>query len=486
MASDPRGPIESGRLVAPPKMEPVTNYPPPLDAGVLDAGLLDAGVVKAPLAVAVDPFSLKERHWVQRVACLGGSIEQTVMVLFEHRYGRPSADPELRATRDEAGADPREYATYAELDDMYTLDRLRVMVGDEFQKYDKEVHDEFESLTSLVRDHFKSDAGVSETFNQYQKLRPMYCSVGIDHPKSVVFDKLVMSSVLGKNVVVHEEMKEALKLLAEKLDAKVERTSNTLAKEVTSADGFHPRLIANTNFISNHSLGLAIDINAPNNPHIVDKTVIALIKDITKTDAGPEGFDFGKALVKPEDQQSLDDEAKRQQKIKEITEIHVKAQQASDLVRDWLTEQLEREKRGKFDLSQLAAKVNEWRDKIKNAANLAEAESYRYEYEQAERTLATKEAKFNSDGDRQRLEALRKLVGEVTLQFWAREGIRNLPLDLVLALVVDLHFEWGDEWEKSKDGMHFDFLKNADGGVIIPKKRFMGLNEALERGPDGI
>jgi len=486
MADPLYGSAETGWR-APPMSPPVTNYPPPLDSGVLDGGALDGGVLRAPLAVAVEPLSRRERLWVERVACLGGNIEETVQFLFEHRYGREPRDPERRARGDERYANPREYATAEESDDINTLDDLRRMVGNEYEAYNNRVRGEFDGMTSLVQAHFKPnrDAGQEEMLEHYFKLRPLYCSVGIDDPKDVVFDHLVMAQFLGRNVVVHEQVATQLQDLEATLNAIKPQLAAEMRKEVTSAGGFAPRIVANTTTTSNHALGLALDINANNNPHIVNKTVIALIKDVTKTDARPEGFDFGQTLLET-DQPPPQSQEERDRRVDEITQIHTAAQQASLDLQAWLQKALDEEKNGKLNLSNLEAMVNEWRLRIVNAVDLAEAEGYRAGYEEAQRELSQAFNEFASDGTQQRLEAFRKLVGPEVVQLWADEGIRNLPLDLVIALSVDLNFTWGDEWESSKDGMHFDYLKGLDGGVIIPKRAFRGLNTVLERGPGGL
>src|SRR5205823_13084081 len=72
--------------------------------------------------------------------------------------------------------------------------------------------------------------------------------------------------------------------------------------------------------LSNHAFGLAVDIDSPWNPHIKDREVIEVLKEIT-------GYDFGEYFVnRSEAIPSLDWAA----------QIHMRERDASNRLQDWL------------------------------------------------------------------------------------------------------------------------------------------------------
>lgn len=456
-----------------PRGEAVTDYPPALDSRVLDA----------PVDFQEEPLSKAEEKLVADALCLGADEQFVVELVFRRRHQRKSAAsvrPEPRRREVEREKDAELHLS----NDAKALGRLRSLIGPLVVAFEQKVLSEFNHLErnkKFVASFFKPTvaAGRQETIANYRALRALYCREGITRPVEEVFDDLREASFLGKPVMVHKQVATKLLFLAMQLNKDSPDLARVIGEGVKSASGFVPRNVANRRVLSNHALGLALDINPERNPHIVEPRVKQLILEITKgkDPEFQEGFDFGTAFVDRSLQQT-DSEDERRRRIERIVQIHAIAMRASDILKAWLEETIARE-------SELAAEIKITRSRVagdKKALASAKTDdgrkSAQKDLEKDEALLSSKETEMSTDPDLKNLRALREAVGNKTLDAWATSGIREISLDLVIAL-VNQGFTWGDEYDDSKDGMHFDFERDSGGNKIISKKRYRDLNDLV-------
>lgn len=302
-----------------------------------------------------------------------------------------------------------------------------------WEEYRRTMRAEWERIPGWVQASFDFDgaakkafAGVSadeRRFTFYLRSRPLYYQAGYSQPVDQIFLKLTTPGFLGREVGggVSECFAEALSQ-AEKLlirwDSPLSKASSV---DIQKVYGFVPRFIAGSIKLSNHAFGLAIDVDAPNNPHLKmgekgpSGTVFDVIKKIT-------GYDFGHSFV----DRSLPPPDRARY-------IHQQQREASEKLKLWLQ-----------------AHLPEY-------ISMARAQSTGHKPGDP----LFKDDEFSTGGPPQStVEAVdcKALVTGYSLEgvkTWARGGIQTVPVELAAAL-LEVGMRWGSEYEGSKDVMHFE------------------------------
>jgi hypothetical protein len=305
---------------------------------------------------------------------------------------------------------------------------------------------EFEAFPALVRQSFgvlpepkkiptpkqaqAMESAHEKAAEKYVRMRALYYVFGYSDPPRFL-NSIQAARVLEHDVEygVHPKFAERLGLLSEAILKRDPSLRGRVSTVIKSAIGLQPRPIAGESkpTISNHAFGLAVDLDATTNPMIKDRAVIGVLNSVV----GEPSFDFGRFAVDPKENPHL------------LTETaYARLREASLRVQDWLKHHL-------YDVKLSLPEDPE-----------------------ACRDLQSREV---ADENVTRMRILTSRVPWKELEAWARNGILTIPLALVLALRKDLNFEWGGEYNHSKDMMHFE-LRYWD---IIPR------DEGLETFPKG-
>ena len=323
---------------------------------------------------------------------------------------------------------------------------LRALIRPQVAAYQRMVAVEFRGLKIRFSDPYqqRSDA------EHYAYMRPRYYVLGYSDPVRDIFNRIHPCQFLGKNVPggVHVVFANVLAAVPGILDAVVPGLADRVASCILTQDGgFVPRDIAHHRQLSNHAFGLAVDIDPAFNPHVVDKEVVAVLNEVV-SNRKKINFSFDERYTsRMPGNRLLSDEGRTK-----VTFLY--ARMASDAVRDWLAENLDTYER--------------CLDQISAGAKAAKGSN--------EETLA-KNARDNIDSNPD-LKRLDRITGHgmpkgdypslQTLHNWARYGIQTIPVELALAMEQAMklfgfpkdarHRPWGQEWERSKDAMHFELV----------------------------
>lgn len=250
----------------------------------------------------------------------------------------------------------------------------------------------------------------------YILMRAALYQNGYDDPAESVFGEITEGNLLGHEIIggVHVKLREALDVVNKRLNEAPGDIGELAAREIKSVASFVPRFQALKQGqkgpppLSNHALGLAIDIDFVSNPHIKEREVIAAMKQITGVDFGISFTPYSSTLPA----------------VELAREAHRTGQQASDALRKWLERWLP-----------VHLEMEE-RKKIKASFPSPDPET--------ERQLGL-------------LATILKYHKLWEVKAWKEKGIQTLPVELAAAL-VDAGLRWGSMYENHKDAMHFELL----------------------------
>jgi peptidoglycan hydrolase-like protein with peptidoglycan-binding domain len=181
---------------------------------------------------------------------------------------------------EEARAEPLRYEgpTVPVLDD-YLL-YLETLVDEEvFDEETRSAEQEWRAVPAIHR-HFHGDTP-QERFARYLELRPLYrAATGASDPAAWIARTIVSVSFLGKSTPAHRDLAAPLAAAEDTL-----RRGGS-APRVDWFWGFVPRAMRTRAQLSNHALGLAVDIDHKTNPHIHHRDEIRVILAATGVDLG--------------------------------------------------------------------------------------------------------------------------------------------------------------------------------------------------------
>lgn len=408
-------------------------------------------------------LNAEERRTVVEAACEGIEIEMIVEGLLMQRH------PEFfRMSRE-----PPDWE--AEL--MARLD-IEAAVKGLWARHRANVFAEFNGFPVHVRRAMGNDP------ERWWDLRGGFCAAGYERPAAIIDDIEPEGTTLlfGRRVQqgMHRELARRIADLETGMPPEVQiAMRRAIGDQVRDILGFQPRRIAGSDQLSHHAFGLAIDVDAVTNPHIKNKEVLAVLKEVTKgSQSAPDGFDFGQRFIEPPKE--------GQETEVDYVALHAKAREASEVVRVWLEKaygrraqlragaDLSREniKRFEVELSK-AKKTNAPASQIAEIeAKIKAARDELKEWQQAE----------SDDADLAKLKILERYHGK-DVRSWAAYGIVTVPLELVVAL-QRVGLTWGMQWKASKDVMHLELpldlidkktgevkareLTPAPGPIVVP------------------
>jgi hypothetical protein len=252
----------------------------------------------------------------------------------------------------------------------------------------------------------------------YIAMRGALYQVGYDDPADAVFRRITKATLLGHKIEggVHLNFADTLSRFETLLESWSAGLADKVAGAIKRVGGFVPRFQALKKGqrgpapLSNHALGLAIDIDFVSNPHIKEPAVIAVVRELT-------GVDFGKSLIQYSTEMPP---------VERVKEIHRIASQASADVRAWLQRWLP-----------LHLEL-EGRKRVKASFPDAVTDS------ETEHNLGL-------------LKTILKHHNLREVQAWKDSGIQSIPVELAAGLEA-LGFRWGSTYERHKDAMHFELL----------------------------
>lgn len=324
--------------------------------------------------------------------------------------------------------------------------------------YETRTKQEFAELPAVhVHFNFEDEGG---SFVYYKKLRPYYFNDGL-HDLRPVFKRLKTVAFLRKRVVVLDEMAERLKRAETTLDGWKAGLASEIAAEIGLIESFVPRLERGSESkLSNHSFGLAIDIDSATNPYVANPEVVRVIAEVT-------GFRLDQAMLALQDQ---DESA-----VDQAAQTYVRLQEASERLKKWLQEWIPKFKQ---------------RDVAPSGLMTPASQSTSQRSWKPGDNITTNEKRTSNPGDKSEVERVRHLrnIGLVhslyvalgkrddVLQRWMERGIHTLPFYLVIALVM-AGLRWGGMYESKKDGMHFELLD--DDNQILKRKRKGRLSDVI-------
>jgi hypothetical protein len=98
-----------------------------------------------------------------------------------------------------------------------------------------------------------------------------------------------------------------------------------------------------------------------------------------------------------------------------------------------------------------------------------------YPEEEAFEEIESAFAEINSDPDLSRIQTLYENFDISYINTWEKQGVMSIPLYFAAALVGEQGLQWGEQYEGSKDAMHFELV---DG----PTKPHVKADAPLARG----
>jgi hypothetical protein len=409
------------------------------------------------------------------------------MLLSNRRRSRPAAAPT-------AG-----FRTGIQLDPFDLSEGLQTLVAHERQRYERMITNEFDGLPEFVRNTFADPYGpnaaqrsapkpgsaewLANNRAYYLQMRPRYYVAGYNDPAGTIFAQIDKAWLLGKEVScgLHAKFAAKLGLLRGVLESWKPGLAGKVTAQITSVGGFVPRPVAGSRTLSNHALGLAIDVDYLSNPHIKHPQVIALFNALV----ADTGFKFGDPALAGEDLSGIS-------RVDQIAEIHRRSTEASRKIQAWVArhlpryvalkktiedaqqgqkQQLETEKKvlrdrkGKIDTTGMVSTTQYLDLERKAQAEL--------DYDTDMRSMKViEDYQFEDIADRKtRYREFQRQMSE-----WALYGIQSFPLELAAGL-ASLGLRWGEEYQHHKDAMHFEF----EGGVPpdVPGGRDPELSDLL-------
>jgi D-alanyl-D-alanine carboxypeptidase len=425
-------------------------------ASVLDAGALrntgeilnrsDAGVVQPRLD---DLLTANEVHFVEEQLSASDTItDMLIDMLRQVAQRRGIAIGKLHALNDDVLMEPDPASALEQRGgskEDWAAYRLAADIADVAKQVLRKIAKEWNELPDPAHTAFEDEAKIqhAEPLDWYRRIRAMMYMEGWPDPARH-WSQLVEVTLFGVNIErgVHRE-------LVTKLEATTDASPWDVTSKppeddkisITSALGFQPRPVANTNKLSNHAWGLAIDVDADLNPYITQKDVMNVIKARTS-----DHVDLSKDPIDPK---TPDD-----QKLATAYELLKKA---SDDIVTWLMATISKDATLKAAVEDSDEKLR-LANQTKDSATIAAAEQM---------SKAAHDA-WDHDPAVKDLRTLRKHLGEKELENWKRKGFLSLPLEVVTR-IKSKGLRWGGEYKEKKDFMHFELsphglLERGDGG----------------------
>jgi hypothetical protein len=384
----------------------------------------------------------------------------------------------------------------------------RLVVSEESTRFDSIIQQEMQQISfasaaqggAEVRDG-KYPGPVQDPDEYQHTIRPLYYSYGHTHPADFL-SKQVEFTLFGKPKLktwIHEDLAHILIKTPRVLDGWNAGLAEQTAKGIDSVNGLQIREIKGKKALSNHAFGCAIDVNALANPHVVGPAVIAVFNSVVK-DAGVQ-FDFGKPVLGPHAMEVAANASSvaghSTYTADDIMELQNRAIPASDAVKAWLQTNLPRYRQiiSQIQIAekQLGIKNVKPNTPLKDRFKAAEAARNRwahqqeaklkdkpvpvygpeqpappaesYPEEEAFEELDSAIAAITNDPDLSRIQILHENFDTSYINTWETKGVMSIPLYFAAALVAKQGLQWGEQYESSKDAMHFELVDGPNPHV---------------------
>jgi len=306
------------------------------------------------------------------------------------------------------------------------VEDLRPLVQARFDAYVEVARREFTCLSPFVQASFDPITKppyadpIGTWGDKYIVLRGAYYRAGWTCIKRDVLDLIQPATFFGAPVLggVHREMAEVLRGVEEQI--RVTRPELALQKHAAGfvIGGFVPRFQAASSQLSNHALGLAIDIDATWNPQLKSPAARAALARAT-------GDDIGRSLYA---MSSIDMVAKTYDRV-----------------------------------AAMSARLQEWlKNWLHQYEELARQRAEALKDPRGKEKVASIDKQIRSDED---LNAVATLVKEYTLrtvQSWQAYGIVTIPPEIIKAFLnvgSRNGARWGGQYDNTKDIMHLELLR---------------------------
>lgn len=326
------------------------------------------------------------------------------------------------------------------------------------------------------------------------RIRPLYYSHGYTDPADFLSQQ-VEYSLLGKGRLktwIHSDLKDILDKTPGVLNGWAAGLAEATAKEIGSVNGLQIREVKGKGVLSNHAFGCAIDVNALGNPHVVGAAVVEVFNWVARQGGVP--FDFGKPIL------TQHERGHARYTADDIMEIRNRAIPASDAVRAWLQTNLPRYRKimaqvqvaeqelgikhvkpgtplgERFTKASAAAKRLR-QERLKKIPPFVETEANKGsepppDAEPEGEALHEIDEAFlaiTSDPDLSRIQVLYENFDTSYINTWEKQGVMSMPLYFAAALVGELGLRWGEQYEGSKDAMHFELVDHVPANDPLPK-----------------
>jgi hypothetical protein len=335
---------------------------------------------------------------------------------------------------------------------------------------------------------------VADADDYRYKIRPLYYSHGYTDPADFLSEQ-VEYSLLGKAKLktwIHSDLKEILDKTPGVLNGWTAGLAEQTAKGIESVNGLQIREVKGRNVLSNHAFGCAIDVNALGNPHVVGPAVIEVFNSVTREAGVP--FDFGKPILTKQERGHANYTAD------DIMEVRNRAIPASDAVKAWLQTNLPRYRKimAQVQIAEKELGIKHVKaettlaERLKNAS--AAADRLRHERQKKKPVFVRTEsnlgsepppdddpegaaleeieqafAAITSDRDLSRIQVLYENFDAGYIDTWEKQGVMSIPLYFAAAMVGELGLQWGEQYEGSKDAMHFELVDHVPANDPLSK-----------------
>jgi len=342
-----------------------------------------------------------------------------------------------------------------------------------------------EEMERIAPDGDAQDNPVQDSTEYQYRFRPLYYSFGYTRPADFL-EQQVKYSLLGKPSLttwIHQDLADRLDGLPGVLTGWDASLVQKTVQQVNTANGLQIRTVKGKDVLSNHAFGLAVDVNALSNPHVVGAAVVAVFNWVA-LQSGCH-FDFGGPVL------SRAERGHANYTMDDIMEVHNRAKPASDAVKTWLQENLPRYKKlmeqvkaGEKELGINASPGTKLEDRLHNAEVAQNRLQRQRELKDPNKVCTTPAqdtpemisfkkvdaalGQISVDPDLQRIQVLYENFDTSYIETWVKQGVMTMPLYLAVALVGELGLQWGEQYEGSKDAMHFELVKEKNTPYIAP------------------
>jgi len=478
----------------------------------IDKGTQSRSAMMRPGSLGLTPFTLDESLLQESLHTLFRSIIQEALrrgakdgdlQFLRRKYlwmrhteaaGKIAGDAELGVLAPIGGFEEESWTKNVVDEESLRFDWIidaelqRISKGHEESSFHKEIQGNAE----VPANHYPGPVADGDDYRY--RIRPIYYSHGYTDPADFLSQQ-VEYSLLGKSRLktwIHSDLKEILEKTPGVLNGWSAGLAEQTAKGIESVNGLQIREVKGTSTLSNHAFGCAIDVNALANPHVVGPAVIEVFNSVARQGGAP--FDFGKPVLTQQER------GHARYTADDIMEIRNRAIPASGAVKAWLQTNLPQYRKIMAQVQNLEKELGIKHVKPNTPLAVrfkhAEAAAQRLRAERIKKKPPFIETEANrgsapppdderegvalgeideaflaitSDPDLSRIQVLYENFETSYIDTWEKQGVMSIPLYFAAAMVGELGLRWGEQYEGSKDAMHFELVNHVPADDPLPK-----------------